>query len=62
MKKLLLALNASSTKGAWIVDSGATSHMCNDELSFTELKLLQTPQVVTLGDGRSLEGRHSDTA
>ena len=28
----------------------------NDELSFTELKLLQTPQVVTLGDGRSLKG------
>ena len=30
--------------------------MCNDELSFTKLKQLQTPQLVTLGDGRSLEG------
>ncbi len=55
-----LALNAATTKGAWIVDSGATTHMCNDELSFTKLKQLQTPQVVTLGDGRSLSKAYSD--
>ncbi len=50
-----LALNAATTKGAWIVDSGATTHMCNDELLFTNLKQPQTPQVVTLSNGRSLE-------
>ncbi len=34
----------------WILDSGATCHMCNTEAMFSEV------QAVTLGDGRTLEG------
>ena len=36
--------------GKWIVDSGATSHMCNCRDMFTELEV-----EVTLGDGSSLK-------
>ena len=35
----------------WIVDSGATSHVCNDERSFVKLHNLEGPRSVTLGDG-----------
>lgn len=44
------------SKGRWIVDSGATCHMCNDESQFIELKQLETIQKVRLGDGRLLDG------
>ncbi len=40
------------SKGNWIVDCGATCHMCNDESQFIELKKLETIQEVRLGDGR----------
>lgn len=39
----------------WIVDSGATSHMCSDKSIFTNLHTLSSPLPVTLGDGRSLQ-------
>ncbi len=47
---------AATLKGNWIVDSGATCHMANDNTMFSELKVLSTPQDVTIGDGRSLKG------
>ena len=48
------ALSATS-RGNWIVDSGATCHMCNDKKLFTELSSLRRPQEITLGDGHVLE-------
>ena len=48
------ALSAGS-KGNWIVDSGATCHMCNDEKLFESFEHLHKPQEVTLGDGNALE-------
>ena len=39
----------------WIVDSGATCHICNSKELFEELRPLPSPQKVTLGDGRTLE-------
>ena len=35
----------------WIIDSGATCHMCNDESLFMKIENLETPQEITLGDG-----------
>ena len=32
------------SKGSWIIDSGATCHMCNDESQFIELKQLEKIQ------------------
>ena len=39
----------------WIIDSGATCHICNDEQMFTELKSLKRTQSVILRDGHRLE-------
>ena len=44
------------SKGGWIVHSGATCHMSNEESSFCEIKQLSTSQDVTLGGGRTLKG------
>ena len=48
------ALSATS-RGNWIIDSGATCHMCNDMNLFSGMKHMRRPQEVTLGDGHVLE-------
>ena len=48
------ALQAGST-GNWIVDSGATCHMCSNKKLFVDFQLLKKPMEVTLGDGHTLE-------
>ncbi len=45
----------AKSRNDWIVDSGATCHMCNDKGMFTEMKELGSSEKVTLGDGSSLE-------
>ena len=57
---LLMVSHALTTiqgndKSVWIVDSGATSHMCNDPSMFSEVHTLEGARDVTLGDGRTLE-------
>ena len=54
------ALSARS-KSNWIVDSGATCHMCNDQKLFTKFECLQKSQEVTLGDGNTLEATGQGT-
>jgi hypothetical protein len=39
----------------WIIDSGATCHMCNNGSKFTHLADLKEFQNVTLGDGHRLK-------
>ncbi len=39
----------------WIIDSGATCHICNDREAFTELHELKKPMNVALGDGHTLK-------
>ena len=52
------ALFSTSIKtNNWIVDSGATSHMCNDENEFRELILFEKPKEVIVGDGNSVEAK-----
>ena len=48
-------------KTNWIVDSGATSHMCNDESLFSEIKPLLKSQAVQVGDGHSVEAKGEGT-
>ena len=44
-----------SGKATWIIDCGATSHMCNDQSLFVEYESLKTPLKVTLGDGYEVD-------
>lgn len=50
------ALAASRRPDAtmWIVESGATSHMCKDAALFSDLQPLDGSLDVTLGDGHAL--------
>lgn len=54
------ALMATS-RGNWIIDSGATCHMCNQKDLFRELNHLTRPQEVSLGDGHVLEATDTGT-
>ena len=45
----------ASSRNDWIVDLGATSHMCNNRSKFMELNELGPSEKVTLGDGSSLD-------
>ena len=49
------AMSSHSKKTAWIVDSGATCHMCNDQSVFVTYESLKTPLKVTLGDGYEVD-------
>ena len=49
------AMPSLSGKAAWIIDSGATSHMCNDQSLFVEYESLKTPLKVTLDDGYEVD-------
>ena len=51
----VLAAKHTSKPNHWIIDSGATCHICNDEQMFTELKSFKKTQSVILGDGHRLE-------
>ena len=46
---------SSCTMGNWIIDSGATCHMCGSKESFVELSDLTQQMEVTLGDGNVLK-------
>ena len=43
------------------MDSGATSHMCNDRTMFTKLRQLGSDDKVTLGDGSTLQATEEGT-
>ena len=50
------ALSACAGRSdSWIVDSGATCHMCNNLRQFVKMQNLEKPLEVALGDGHELE-------
>ena len=57
----LFLRNSPGPLNDWIVDSGATCHMCCDDKLFDELHRLKQPLEVTLGDGYTVEATGRDT-
>ena len=49
-----LSASSSSRESTWIVDSGATCHMCYDRKQFTDLHHSKDLLEVVLGDGHTL--------
>ena len=49
------ALTSHFEKTVWIIDSGATCHMCNDQTAFVKYKELKTALEVTLRDGYKVD-------
>ena len=56
-----MSASCNSPMNDWIVDSGATCHMCNDDKLFVELRSLKKPLEVTLGDGCAVEATGQGT-
>ena len=50
----VLAVVSSNEDYTWIVDSGATCHMCHTKRIFTSLYHIEKPIDIKLGDGRIL--------
>ena len=42
---------SANRRNNWVVDSGATCHMCNNEGLFDQIIGLEIPQEITVGDG-----------
>ena len=61
MMNHMMSASCSSPVKDWIVDSGATCHMCNDDKLFVELRSLKQPLEVTLGDGCAVEATGQGT-
>lgn len=57
----LVAGTPSSTSSSWIIDSGATHHLCNDKTLFSTLGRLGTEINVALGDGSVVPAPASGT-
>ena len=56
------ALGSANKKTAgWIIDSGATCHMCNDVNAFTGCVTLKQPQEISLGDGHIVKATGKGT-
>jgi transposase InsO family protein len=56
-----LSASARNQSNSWIVDSGATSHMCNERKFFVEFRNLEPTLQVTLGDGHELQAAGQGT-
>ena len=59
---LATGVKVPSSSGNWIVDSGSTTHICNDRNSFVSLCTLEKPIDVSLRDGHVLKGIGRGTA
>ena len=46
---------SANRRSNWVVDSGATCHMCNNEELFDQIIGLEIPQEITVGDGHSVQ-------
>ena len=57
-----MALGSANKKNVgWIIDSGATCHMCIDVNAFTEYVTLKQPQEISLGDGHIVKATGKGT-
>ena len=56
-----MALSSVKRNDSWIIDSGATCHMCNDSNAFSEYSTLKQPQEISLGDGHIVKATGKGT-
>jgi len=52
------ALSSASAPAAWVIDSGASHHMCKDRNKFNSIKKLRQPIVIELGDDNKVTVSH----
>jgi hypothetical protein len=53
---------ATSSAASWVIDSGASDHMCNDQESFHAFKKLPKPMLIRLGNNHTVYATHHGLA
>ena len=53
-KSLCLLYSISNWENTWIIDTGASDHICHSKSLFINLKALDKPYRVTLLDGKGI--------
>ena len=56
-----LSVSDSVSNVDWIIDSGATCHICCNQSLFSSIEDLDEPLAVTLGDGNNIEAKQCGT-
>ena len=51
------AFSCITDKNQWIIDSGASQHMCNNRSHYVSYELLSEPSLVVIGDGKTIEAK-----
>ena len=46
---------SANRRSSWVVDSGVTCHMCDNQKLFDQIIGLEMPQEITVGDGHSVQ-------
>jgi hypothetical protein len=54
----MTTLTTASAPAAWVIDSGASHHMCNDCTTFNSIKTLHRLIVIELGDYNTVTVSH----
>ena len=58
-RSLLSASTSDQSTDAWLIDSGATCHICNNRELFVQYEVFEKPQEVSVGNGYTLEATGS---
>ena len=58
-RNLCLLSQVSDWHDTWIIDTGASDHMCHNEKLFHNLKVLSKPSIVTLPNGKCVHITHA---
>ena len=61
VQALVAQINRTSTSDNWVIDSGASHHLCRNRLSFSNLKPLRQPVMVRLGDSSTIPATAAGT-
>ena len=54
-RSLLSVSTSDQSTDAWLIDSGATCHICNNRELFVQYEVFEKPQEISVGDGYMLQ-------
>lgn len=54
-------LSDHNAKVNWLIDNGATNHICNSLTEFTSFKAVTGPEFITIPDGKQVDVKHMGT-
>ena len=61
VQALVAQISMTSTSDNWVIDSGASHHLCRNRRCFRNLKPLRQPVMVRLGDSSTIPATAAGT-